>query len=161
MEPETINKLGTEVVNYETSSLDVLDLRKLREIGGFQLKKLLKSLTEDVKTAYYSSMNLPNARNSLQTKIDERLEKHADAERLSQSILNTSKEKSDQLSDLLTQRAALMNQLHLEEEKFKELEIERRKALGLIWVYNQIPETITHTMDINAFHRNLQMVLKQ
>ena len=164
MEPETINKLGTEVVNYETSSLDVLDLRKLREIGGFQLKKLLKSLTEDVKTAYYSSMNLPNARNSLQTKIDERLEKHADAERLSQSILNTSKEKSDQLSDLLTQRAALMNQLHLEEEKFKELEIEvdiSKSAIGAATRENiRLKAECIRYGDADKVHKDLQNQVK-
>jgi hypothetical protein len=164
LEPETINKLGTEVVNYETSSLDVLDLRKLREIGGFQLKKLLKSLTEDVKTAYYSSMNLPNARNSLQTKIDERLEKHADAERLSQSILNTSKEKSDQLSDLLTQRAALMNQLHLEEEKFKELEIEvdiSKSAIGAATRENiRLKAECIRYGDADKVHKDLQNQVK-
>ena len=41
------------------------------------------------------------------------------------------------------------------------LEIERRSALGLIWVYNRIPEAIIDATDIKDFHGQLQMVLKQ
>ena len=40
------------------------------------------------------------------------------------------------------------------------LEIERRSALGLIWMYNRIPEQIISCDSAKDFQRSLQLVLK-
>ena len=41
------------------------------------------------------------------------------------------------------------------------LEIERRSVLGLIWVYNRLPQDIINADDVRIFQRNLQLILKQ
>ena len=41
------------------------------------------------------------------------------------------------------------------------LEIERRSALGLIWIYNRIPEAITSDDTVKDFQGNLQLLLKE
>lgn len=124
LEPETYNKPGSEPPKYDISTLDVLDINKLKELGGFQLKKILKTLNDEVKTSYYSALNLPYARNQFIAKINERTEKHIEAEKLSQEILKTSDEKAQELAELLKKRIDLINMLQLEEEKYRELEIE-------------------------------------
>lgn len=165
LEPETITKPGTEVMKYETSTLDVLDIEKLREIGGFQLKKLLKSLTEDVKTAYYAALNLPAARNQLELKLKERLEKHAEAKELSKNIIETSSEKSAILADLLEKRKVLMEQLQSEEEKYKDLEADVDACKAEIG--NQTRENIRLKAecirygDADKVHRELQTQVKE
>ena len=40
------------------------------------------------------------------------------------------------------------------------LEIERRSALGLIWVYNRLPEEIVRHDNVKDFQRSLQTLLK-
>ena len=40
-------------------------------------------------------------------------------------------------------------------------EIERRSALGLIWIYNPIPEAITSDDTVKDFQGNLQLLLKE
>ena len=40
------------------------------------------------------------------------------------------------------------------------LEIERRSALGLSWVYNRMPNDIVMVEDVKVFQRNLQQFLK-
>ena len=41
------------------------------------------------------------------------------------------------------------------------LEIERRSVLGLIWVYNRLPQDIINADDVRIFQRNQQLILKQ
>ena len=41
------------------------------------------------------------------------------------------------------------------------LEIERRSALGLVWVYNRLLGDVIDTVDVKDFQRRLQMILKQ
>ena len=41
------------------------------------------------------------------------------------------------------------------------LEIERRSALGLPWVYNRLPGDVINIVDVKDFQRRLQMILKQ
>ena len=40
------------------------------------------------------------------------------------------------------------------------LEVERRSALGLIWVYNHLPQEIVSVSDVKGFQRDLQGLLK-
>ena len=41
------------------------------------------------------------------------------------------------------------------------LEIERRSALGLIWIYNRVPEAIGSNDTVKDFQGNLQLLLKE
>ena len=41
------------------------------------------------------------------------------------------------------------------------LEIERRSALGLIWVYNRLPVAIVRRESVKEFQRALQILLKE
>ena len=41
------------------------------------------------------------------------------------------------------------------------LEVERRSALGLIWIYNRLPEAIVSNDNVKEFQRNLQLLVKQ
>ena len=164
LEPETISKPGTEVVKYDTSTLDVLDIEKLRELSGFHLKKLLKSLTEEVKTAYYSALNLPSARSQLSLKFSERLEKHSEAESLSKSILSTSLEKSDLLADLLAQRKTLTEQLLIEEDTYKELEADVDSSKAEVGNFTRenirLRAECIRYGDADKVHRELQAQVK-
>ena len=40
------------------------------------------------------------------------------------------------------------------------LEIEKRSALGLSWVYNRLPNDIVMVVDVKVFQRNLQQFMK-
>ena len=40
-------------------------------------------------------------------------------------------------------------------------EIERRSALGLVWVYNRLSGDVINIVDTKNFQRRLQMILKQ
>ena len=40
-------------------------------------------------------------------------------------------------------------------------EIASRMALGLIWIYNRLPEAITSNDAVKDFQRNLQLLLKE
>jgi myosin heavy subunit len=164
LEPETINKPGTEVVLYEATTLDTLDMNKLREVGGYQLKKMLKSLTEEVKNGHYSSMNLVNARNQFKIKVEERLQKHVQAENLSESILKTSTEKSKELAELLSQRKILMEQLQSEEDKFRALELDvdsAKSAVGNAARENiRLKAECIRYGDADKVHKELQAQVK-
>ena len=41
------------------------------------------------------------------------------------------------------------------------LEMERRNALGLIWIYNRLPEAIVSNDSVKEFQRHLQLFIKQ
>lgn len=165
LEPETFNKPGSEMPKYDISTLDVLDIAKLKEIGGFQLKKLLKTLNEEVKNSTYAALNLPFARNQLIAKVNERTEKHAEAEKLSQEILKTSSDKTKELAELLNQRKELMKVMQVEEEKYKELEIEVdgvKAAIGLATSENiRLKAECIRYGDADKVHKELQAQVKE
>ena len=165
LEPETLNKPGNEVITASVTSLDTLDLSKLKELGGFQLKKLLKSLSEEVKSNSCSSLNLPLARNSLALKIQERLEKHQEAEDLSRSIKVTSSSKAQELLSLLEERKNLMETLQKEEENCRLVETEVDSLKSSIALSTseglRLKAECLRYGDADKVHRELQAQLKE
>ena len=165
LEPETLNKPGAEVITASVTSLDTLDLTKLKDLGGFQLKKLLKSLSEEVKTNSCSSLNLPLARNSLALKIQERLDKHQEAEDLSRSIKETSSSKAQELSVLLEERKNLMETLQKEEENCRLVETQvdsLKSSIALATSENlRLRAECLRYGDADKVHRELQAQVKE
>ena len=165
LEPETLNKPGHEVIKTSVNSLDTLDLPKLKELGGFQLKKLLKSLSEEVKSNLCSSLNLPLARNSLALKIQERLDKHQEAEELSRGIKETSSVKAQELLSLLEERKNLMGTLQKEEENFRlvETEVDSLKSSIALTTSEglRLKAECLRYGDADKVHRDLQAQVKE
>ena len=108
---------------------------------------------------------MPSAREQLQIKLNERLAKHSEAEELSKNILTTSKEKSDQLLELLNQRKVLMEQLQSEEAIFKELEIDVdqfKAEIGNATRENiRLKADCIRYGDADKVHRELQSQVKE
>lgn len=165
LEPETLVKPGSEMIPANASSLDTLDLTKLKEFSGFQLKKMLKSLAEEVKNNLCSSLNLPLARSSLMLKIQERLEKHEEAKDLSKNIRNTSSSKADELASLLEQRKNLMETMQKEEETCRNVETEvdeLKSAIALVTSENiRLKAECIRYGDADKVHKDLQAQVKE
>ena len=125
--------------------LDAVQTRFLRELG----------ISEEVALFHFNLAPLSCRRDIAMLGLIHRcvLEKgpehfgtfFAPSSSLSRNTRSTSRRHGRQIADIRNRRF---------------LEIERRSALGLIWVYNRIPESIISHDCVKDFQRSLQLLLK-
>lgn len=129
-EPDAPVRLGVEIKSYEPESLSDFDSLRLESIGGDQIKKQVKSLSEEIKTLGKSLVY--ESRTELCKQVEERVEQEKSFEQFTQNAVLEVTEQISALWNLEDQRAGLQQEINLAENKQLELEIEINTLNGHI-----------------------------
>lgn len=129
-EPDAPSRLGVEIKSYEPDSLSSLDSARLESIGGDQIKKQVKSLSEEIKSLGTNSVC--ESRKELHKQVEERVQQEKSFEQYTENVVLEITEQISALWNLEDQRAALQQKINSAEDKQLELEIEINAINGQI-----------------------------
>lgn len=121
-EPDAPPRLGAELKIYEAENLAELDTGRLEGIGGDQIKKQVKIISEEVKKIGLNPVQ--EHRDELRNQVTERTVQQQDFERFTEDAVLEVTELISEMWGLEEQRTAVMQKIMDEENRIRENHIE-------------------------------------
>ncbi|OMJ95808.1 hypothetical protein SteCoe_702 [Stentor coeruleus] len=121
-EPDAPPRLGVEIKNYEAENLVDLDSGRLESIGGDQIKKQVKILSEEIKKIGLNPVQ--EHRNELRNQVRERVDQQENFEKYTENAVSDITKLISEMWRQEEQRTKIMQNIMEEENKIRENTIE-------------------------------------
>lgn len=121
-EPDAPPRLGVEIKTYEAENLADLDSARLEGIGGDQIKKQVKIMSEEIKKIGQNSVQ--DHRDELKSQVRERVVQQEDFEKYTENSVSDISKLISEMWGQEEKRTKIMQNIMEEENKIRENTIE-------------------------------------